>query len=252
MSDPTTAAISGMVYIDGNGDGHAQDWEWRFAGVQVFLTGSASAGVPGNMIRQNAITDQGGIYWFKNLPAGGYSIRINPPDGYRPGDHDIGAFGGIPNGATIELLHVPAGQISGAYNFGLTTGGVAPESPPPHVANSQVSGLVYVDENGDGFAQDWEWRLQGVTVTLTGTDTYGDIISRTTTTDQGGLYYFTALAAGTYQIQVTTPAGYTPGQSIVGDFCGNPQPNLITNIFVPTGAVSGAYNLGELGPTPPP
>jgi hypothetical protein len=241
-----------MVYIDENADGQPQDWEWRFAGIQVFLTGSTAAGVPGNIYRQNAVTDQGGIYWFRDVPAGGYSIRITPPDGYRPGGHNVGAFGGTPNGATIELLSVPAGQISGAYNFGLTNGvPIQPVSPPP-VPNSQVSGLVYVDENGDGFAQDWEWRLQGVTVTLTGADIAGNAVNRTAITDQGGIYYFMSLPAGIYRIQVITPTGYTPGQSIVGAFGGNPQLNLITNIVVPTGQVSGAYNVGELGPTPPP
>jgi SdrD B-like protein len=250
---PATSQVSGLVYIDENLDGHAQDWEWRFAGVQVFLTGSAADGVPGNMIRQNAVTDQGGIYRFTDLPAGGYSIRINPPDGYRPGGHDVGAFGGTPNGATIELLNVPAGQSSGAYNFGLTNGvPIRPPVCPPPVAKSQVSGLVYIDENRDGDAQDWEWRLQGVTVTLTGSDTGGNAVTRTATTDQGGIYWFRDLPAGTYQIRVTTPAGLTPGQSSVGAFGGNPQPNLVTNVVIPAGQVSGAYNFGELKPTPPP
>jgi len=250
---PATSQVSGLVYIDENLDGHAQDWEWRYAGIQVFLTGSASDGLPGNMIRRNTVTDQGGIYCFRDLPAGGYSIRINPPDGYRPGGHDVGAFGGTPNGATIELLNVPAGQTSGAYNFGLTNGvPIRPPVPPPPVATSQVSGLVYIDENSDGHAQDWEWRLQGVTVTLTGADTGGNAVSRTTTTDQGGIYWFRDLPAGTYQILVTTPVGLTPGQSSVGAFGGNRQPNLTTNIVIPAGQVSGAYNFGELKPVPPP
>lgn len=247
---PATSAISGMVYKDENADGQPQDWEWRFAGIQVFLTGSTAAGVPGNIYRQNAVTDQGGIYWFKDVPAGGYSIRINPPDGYHPAGHNVGAFGGTPNGATIELLSVPAGQFSGAYNFGLTfLLSIPPVSPPPG-PTSQVSGLVYIDENRDGFAQDWEWRLQGVTVTLTGADTAGNAVNRTAITDQSGIYYFFGLPAGIYRIQVITPDGYTPGQSIVGAFGGNPQLNLITNIVVPAGQVSGAYNVGELGPTP--
>ncbi len=92
----------------------------------------------------------------------------------------------------------------------------------------------------------------GVTVTLTGADIAGNAVNRTAITDQGGIYYFMSLPAGIYRIQVITPTGYTPGQSIVGAFGGNPQLNLITNIVVPTGQVSGAYNVGELGPTPPP
>lgn len=124
-------------------------------------------------------------------------------------------------------------------------------SPPP-AATSQVSGLVYADLNKDGFAQDWETRLQGVTVTLSGTDTNGSPVWQTTTTDQGGIYYFRNLPAGTYQIQVTTPAGYTPGGATVGAFGGNPSPNLTTHIVIPTGQSSGAYNFGELQSTPTP
>lgn len=252
-SPPATSQISGMIYRDENFDGHAQDWEWRVQGVGVFLSGQDTAG---NLIRRQTTTDQGGIYWFRDLPAGGYSIRINPPDSYGPGGHDVGDFGGTPNGATIELLTVPAGQTSGAYNFALLRG-PAPGTPipspvkPPPVANSQVSGLVYADENRDGRAQDWEWRFNNVTVTLTGTDTAGTPVSRTSTTDQGGIYWFRALPPGTYQIRVTTPEGYTSGQSSVGAFGGNPQPNLVTRILIPIGQTSGAYNFGQLRSTRP-
>src|SRR3954469_25506944 len=40
-------------------------------------------------------------------------------------------------------------------------------------ANSQVSGMVYADQNADGHAQNWERRLQGVLVVLTGSDAAG-------------------------------------------------------------------------------
>jgi len=254
---PATSQVSGMVYVDQNGDGHAQNYEWRSAGINVVLTGRDAAG---NVVGRQTTTDQGGIYWFKDLPAGSYSIRISPPGGYRTGGHDVGAFGGNPDGVTINSLNIPAGQSSGAYNFGLVNSApppppVCPPPPPPvcppPAAHSAISGLVYVDENADGRAQDWEWRLEGVTVTLTGTDTSGAAVTRTTTTDHGGIYYFNTLPAGPYAIQVTTPAGYTPGQSSVGAFGGNPQPNLITSIAIPAGQSSGAYNFGELKPTPP-
>ena len=257
-SPPANSQVSGLVYIDQNADGQAQNWEWRMNGVAVTLTGRDTAG---NWVSRSATTDAGGIYWFKGLPAGNYAIEVNAPGGYTAGGNTVGAFGGNPGGSTISNLNIPSGQSSGAYNFGLlttTTPKPAPYCPPPPpqacpppVANSQVSGLVYADENRDGRAQDWERRLQGVIVTLTGTDTAGNSISRTTTTDQGGIYWFRTLPAGTYAIQVTTPAGYTPGQSSVGAFGGNPQPNLITAIIIPTGQSSGAYNFGQLQPTPP-
>jgi hypothetical protein len=161
---------------------------------------------------------------------------------------------------SLESREVPA-HWGGWSNWGRNwwsppPANCAPPPPscgcPPPVANSQVSGLVYADLNKDGVAQDNETRLQGVTVTLTGKDTAGNNVSQTTTTDQGGIYYFRTLPAGTYQIQVTTPSGYTPGGATVGAFGGNPSPNLTTNIVIPAGQSSGAYNFGELQSTPMP
>jgi large repetitive protein len=254
---PANSQVSGLVYFDQNSDGQAQNWERRLEGVSVSLTGNDSAG---NAISRQASTDAGGIYMFTGLPAGHYAISIMPPSGYSAGGDTIGAFGGMTQGTVISDLMIPVGQSSGAYNFGLLNGlqptpPVCPPPPPPvcppPAANSQISGLVYADENRDGVAQNTERRLQGVTVTLTGTDTGGNAVTRTTTTDQGGIYYFTALPAGTYAIQVTTPTGYTPGQSSVGAFGGNPQPNLVTSIVIPPGQSSGAYNFGELTDAPP-
>ena len=130
-----------------------------------------------------------------------------------------------------------------------------PPPPPPPVCPpppSQVSGLVYFDKNKDGRDQDNEPRLQGVTVTLTGQDQGGNPVSRTTTTDGGGIYVFRDLPAGVYSIRVTTPDGYNAGQSLAGGaFGGQAQPNLITQINIPAGQSSGGYNFGEIKPEPP-
>jgi hypothetical protein len=110
---------------------------------------------------------------------------------------------------------------------------------------SQISGLVYVDQDGDGVADDTEPRLTGVTITLTGKSADGDKVSMTATTDAGGIYMFQGLEAGTYKIKATAPAGYVPGQSSVGAFGGTTGANVITNISIPQGQSSGGYNLGE-------
>jgi len=47
-----------------------------------------------------------------------------------------------------------------------------------------------------------------VTVTLTGTDVFGNSVSLTQTTDQDGEYLFTMLVPGTYEVQFTQPATY--------------------------------------------
>jgi hypothetical protein len=121
------------------------------------------------------------------------------------------------------------------------------ELPP-----SQISGLVYVDQNGDGVAQDTEPRLSGVSVTLCGKSADGDAVTMTGTTDAGGIYLFQGLEAGTYAIRVTAPAGYVAGHSSAGAFGGTTGFNLTTNISVPQGQSSGGYNFGELVRPPGP
>jgi serine-aspartate repeat-containing protein C/D/E len=115
------------------------------------------------------------------------------------------------------------------------------ELPP-----SQISGLVYADQNKDGFAQDTEPRLEGVTVTLKGRTEDGDKVKLTTTTDAGGIFMFQGLDAGTYKLKVSTPKGYSPGDSSVGAFGGNPHHNTITKIAITGGQSSGAYNFAEI------
>jgi hypothetical protein len=115
------------------------------------------------------------------------------------------------------------------------------ELPP-----SQISGLVYFDQNKDGFAQDTEPRLQGVNVTLKGRTDDGEKVKLKTTTDAGGIFMFQGLDAGTYKLKVSTPKGYSPGDSSVGAFGGSPHHNTITKIEIPGGQSSGAYNFGQV------
>lgn len=91
------------------------------------------------------------------------------------------------------------------------------------VQNSSLAGRVFHDRNDngdqDGTGPTDDHGLAGVTITLTGTDAYGNPVSATTTTNASGDYVFNGLppsdAAG-YTIVETQPAGYDNGQ---------PQPN---------------------------
>jgi hypothetical protein len=134
-----------------------------------------------------------------------------------------------------------------AFDQRINPSGCGCQLPP-----SQVSGLVYVDQNANGVAEDTEPRLAGVTITINGTSADGDAVNLTATTDAGGIYTFTGLEAGTYAIQATTPAGYTAGQSSIGVFGGTIGANLTTNVAIPQGQSSGGYNFGELVPPPNP
>ncbi len=90
------------------------------------------------------------------------------------------------------------------------------------VVNAQLGGRVFVDlnDNGDqdGTAQDT--GIANVTVVLSGTDIYGNVVSLTTTTNSAGDYAFVDLVpsdATGYTLTQTQPAGHPSN--------GLPQPN---------------------------
>src|SRR5207247_802668 len=80
------------------------------------------------------------------------------------------------------------------------------------------SGLIYRDDNNDGIHQAAEPLFSGQTVQLL--DSTNAVVA-TTTTDAGGNYLFTGLAAGTYSVrQPNQPAGTLAGKTTAGTISG--------------------------------
>jgi len=73
------------------------------------------------------------------------------------------------------------------------------------IAQSSLAGTVFGDTNLDNIVQPGE-GLAGVALTLSGTDLFGNAITRTTTTDAAGNYLFDRLPPGTYAVVETQPA----------------------------------------------
>ena len=69
-----------------------------------------------------------------------------------------------------------------------------------------ISGTVWFDQNGDGFLNNSERRMEEVKVRLYDQDF---MILDTSFTDQSGLYRFTQLAPGGYFVQFGNPGGYS-------------------------------------------
>jgi hypothetical protein len=75
-----------------------------------------------------------------------------------------------------------------------------------HFSGKSISGLVFLDQNGNGTREGDEPGLANVTVTLT---PQGGGTSRSTATGADGGYSFADLPAGLYVITITLPAGFT-------------------------------------------
>ncbi|QDV71242.1 Large cysteine-rich periplasmic protein omcB precursor [Rosistilla carotiformis] len=78
--------------------------------------------------------------------------------------------------------------------------------------DGSLAGSVYFDANRNGQRDTGEVGIEGVLITLTGTDLLGNTINRTQTTDSNGDYLFDDLAAGTYRLAESQPSSFDDGE----------------------------------------
>jgi fimbrial isopeptide formation D2 family protein/uncharacterized repeat protein (TIGR01451 family) len=115
------------------------------------------------------------------------------------------------------------------------------------IRSNSLSGFVYVDADNDGAFDSGETPIQGVTITLTGTDHLGNVVNLTATTSITGYYRFDNLRPGTYTLAETQPAGYLDGRDTIGTQ-GGAGGNDVFSITLPIGVETNGENnnFGEL------
>ena len=111
----------------------------------------------------------------------------------------------------ITLTLAPRDNHSGdvyantaAIRYGTGNLGAVSNVASSDVVASRVGDFVWADANRDGVQDAGEEVLEGVPVTLTGTDKRGDAVTRTTTTDVDGKYLFSNLVSGSYVVTFGT------------------------------------------------
>ncbi len=122
----------------------------------------------------------------------------------------MGTFIGLPEGAAVwsGLYRFNVSYVGGDGNdLALTFAGVA---------DGELGGRVFEDRNASGQQDLGELGLDGVTVTLTGTNILGSPVSAATTTDSSGNYRFVHLFPGTYAVTFVRPAGFNTTDQDIG------------------------------------
>lgn len=124
------------------------------------------------------------------------------------------------------------------------------------IVQSSIAGTVFNDANLDNAVQGGE-GLSGVSVVLSGTDAFGNVIApRTLTTDTNGNFLFDRLPAGTYQIVETQPAGVLDFRETAGTaggivnnaaFGNTAATNSIADIALPANTAATGYLFQEVG-----
>ncbi|MEP7345470.1 MAG: SdrD B-like domain-containing protein, partial [Gemmatimonadaceae bacterium] len=227
---PGAGTIGDFVWNDSNGNGVQDTGEPGLAGVTVTLSGAASA---------TTTTAANGSYSFDNLVAGTYTVTVSTPIGFAAspsgqGSDPLKDSNGSPANVTLAT--------NTSTNAGIDFGFVASTT-------SQIGDFVWYDVNGDGVQDSGEAGLAGVTVTLSGPGG-----PKTTTTDATGHYLFTALAAGSFTVTVTTPSGYvlspsTQGGDPLKDSNGSPASVALasssSNVSIDVGYTKGTGTIGD-------
>ena len=183
------ASIGDYVWEDANGNGVQDTGEPGIAGAtaKLFKDGVDTG------LTYTTLAD--GFYQFTGLAPGTYSVQFVLPGGYVFTGQDQGG-----NDATDSDANPTTGQtgtytlVSGQYNDTVDAGAYQPVS---------VGNFVWNDSDTDGIQDSGELGINGVTLTLTGTDGTGTAITpRTTTTSGNGGYLFDGLPPGTYTVTI--------------------------------------------------
>ncbi len=200
------SSLSGTVYEDLDNSGTIDGGEAGIGGVAIALTGTDALG---NAVSLTTVTLADGSYVIPRLISGTYTVTETQPAGYLDGQESVGSSSGTVGQDTFTDIPLPYDVDASGYEFG-------------ELLASSLSGSVF-DDGGN--------PIQNVTMTLTGTDDFGDPVSLTTTTAADGFYIFTNLLPGTYTITETQPSAYGDGPDRLGTINGTTEGTLGNDVI---------------------
>jgi hypothetical protein len=170
------------------------------AGTTVTLTGTDAFG---KSVSKSTTTSSSGQYSFTGLnPSGsaGYTVTETPP----ASDTHLGQTS-TTSGAVTTTNSVVSKIV-------LTTNGATSTDNYFETVTVSINGTDFLDLNGDLIQESGEPGISGTTITLTGTNAFGNSVKETTTTNATGAYSFTGLnpsnSAG-YTVTETPPSDLT-------------------------------------------
>ena len=237
--------LSGTVFIDLDNNGvQNAPGDAGLPGVTLVLSGTDDLGNP---VSLTLTTAADGSYSVTHQRPGTYTLtQPNQPAGTSNGLTLPGTAGGtasavatLPSSITGIVLTTP-GATASANNFA--------EIPN----NSTLSGRVWLDSNNNGNLDTTEAGIAGVVIELSGTDSSGRTVARSTTTDASGNYSFDGLSPGSYTVrQPSQPAGTVNGATVPGSNGGTATavattPSALSAINLGVGGSASANNFGEV------
>ncbi len=209
-TDTARVEVTGLASISGSVVDEDGD---PIEGVILTLSGAAD---------DTTGTDSDGTYSFPDLFPGVYTVTETQPTGWGDGGETAGSEGGDVTDDQIANIDMAAGEVSIDNDF--------------DEIGSSIAGSV-VDQDNVG--------IEGVTLTLSGTDANAAAVDATVMTNASGDYLFDDLIGGTYTVTETQPVGYTDGPDSVGSTGGTLGNDVISDIALPAGVDSVDNDFSE-------
>ena len=177
-------------------------------------------------------------------------VTVNGGDVANGGSFNFTIIATINAGAgTPQTNSVTVSTTTSETNLGNNTATVVTNVDP---MTASIAGSVYVDANNNGVREAGEDGIENVAITLTGTDAQGNNVNLNTTTDANGDYIFANLAAGTYTVQETQPAGFIDGIDTRGTGAGaTAGDDVFTQLGLGAAAAAADFDFGERLTTDP-
>ncbi len=204
--DGGLSALGNYIWVDEDGDGEQDAGERGIPNVVVTLTPDITIDLGnGAGVAITMTTDANGGYLFDMLPAGDYTVSVDPNQPALDGlDYTQPALTGEdygnqdPTGYSITL---GVNEVNLTADFGYNYA-----SSETNTGTAALGDRIWVDVDGDG-AQDPD-EIGIPNITLVATDSQGN--TYTTTTDAQGYYIFDNLPPEAYTVEVINPpAGWT-------------------------------------------
>ncbi|MEM6964585.1 MAG: SdrD B-like domain-containing protein [Bacteroidota bacterium] len=191
--------IEGIAFEDANADGLQDGSESGISGIEVVLLDSEN-----NTVNQTFTTSTG-HYEFTNIIYGIYKIQVNENvtsviTNYEltfanlgtDDDKDSDPIRTNNGMATTENITVSNGESNDNVDLGF-------------FQTSFIGDEVFIDNNANGLNDNNDLPYEGVTVQLTGTNIFGNVVSKTEVSDNDGKYGFENLVAGDYTLAFLVP-----------------------------------------------
>ena len=183
--------LTGVVWVDQNGDGVRDEGETALSGVEVHLMNGA-----GRVITASTATDENGQFTFEKIAPGDYKLRVDAPEGY--------VFSGTAQNSALPLESAKDGR---GYSASFTMlGGAQVEGVAfGLLTQGQIAGRIWLDDDYDGRMGEDAEGLRGASVALLDGD--GTEIAQTQST-RSGEFVFDRLMPGAYSVRIMLPEGY--------------------------------------------